>query len=940
MSVLTEFPGSRWWRVDIHNHTPASSDYDAAEAATLTPRDWLLAYMRAGVDAVTVTDHNCSDWIDRLQNELVELSAERPDGYRAMVLFPGVEVSTQDGLHILGVFAPGTSKATLDGLLQGRLTGWDIRKRNAEQQCGESAVQVMTAIHDKHGLAIPAHADKESGVLFGQQQADGRFVPRMGGRSIDAVLDLADAVELHNPASLAAQHFASQLVKRQLAVVAGSDAPHHTRNAGRRCCWVKMSSPTGPGLRLALMDPESAVRLDPQENPQPAPRRWIRQLSIENLNLRRAHSGPLMLHFNPAYNAVIGGRGSGKSTVVECLRLALGRDAELRDVGDVGRSFASFRALYQSRDKPGMMMPDTRLIAEVVVGEGDQAEQLRYQWTPGPNGAGLLSVQRLNGGQWLGTGLSAEQARAAFPARIYSQKQVLALADQPQALLRLIDEALRRDGQTFLALRSGLMDARRRLRALRAELARKPALELAHDQARRKAVVFANANFGPLLKDYQRATQQQRAMDDFQLLLARDVAGLRQALEDTGHLTETELTGFDVQTEAEREARLGAMALRQQLSTQRQMIAQAVDGMELALAQALQTRAAGGWWQVAQAHVDAYRTEMLRLKAEGVESAQAAAEAVAAVERLGKDLEALATCQRQLAAAELAVQSAETDLSNERSRLTELRRNHVERLIAGNVNLRVQLRSMAHAAGAAEELKGILKLRNAQWGNVWVDGDGDAQPSGFLWDATRSDDACPVADRLLSMKRALESGSKTVLATSLHGQLLSRLNELPPEAFDELAGWFPEDEVLLDYRPASDRPFQSMARASAGQRAAAMLSFLLADGDDPLVLDQPEDDLDNALVSALVVSQLRHNKSRRQVIVVTHNANIVVNGDADLVVCMQFAGGQIVDPLCGGLQETEIRQRICDVMEGGRAAFQQRYQRILKDLDRMSDGQQ
>lgn len=128
-----------------------------------------------------------------------------------------------------------------------------------------------------------------------------------------------------------------------------------------------------------------------------------------------------------------------------------------------------------------------------------------------------------------------------------------------------------------------------------------------------------------------------------------------------------------------------------------------------------------------------------------------------------------------------------------------------------------------------------------------------------------------------------------------------------------------------------------MARASDGQRAAAMLSFLLAYGDEPLVLDQPEDDLDNALVSDLVVAQLRDNKSRRQVIVVTHNPNIVVNGDADLVLCMQFVGGQIADPVCGGLQETIIRQRICDVMEGGREAFKQRYKRILEDLDRMSD---
>ena len=67
-------------------------------------------------------------------------------------------------------------------------------------------------------------------------------------------------------------------------------------------------------------------------------------------------------------------------------------------------------------------------------------------------------------------------------------------------------------------------------------------------------------------------------------------------------------------------------------------------------------------------------------------------------------------------------------------------------------------------------------------------------------------------------------------------------------------------------------------------------------------------DLDNALVSQLVVTQLRNNKNRRQLIVITHNANIVVNGDAELVMPMEFVGGQIVNNTAGGLQERSVRK--------------------------------
>ncbi len=146
---------------------------------------------------------------------------------------------------------------------------------------------------------------------------------------------------------------------------------------------------------------------------------------------------------------------------------------------------------------------------------------------------------------------------------------------------------------------------------------------------------------------------------------------------------------------------------------------------------------------------------------------------------------------------------------------------------------------------------------------------------------------------------------------------------------------YPQDAVDLQYKRDELSSFQSLQQASAGQKTAAILSFLLADGNEPLLMDQLEDDLDNALVSQLVVSQLRSNKSRRQLIVITHNANIVVNGDAELVMPMEFISGQIVSNTAGGLQERLVREKVCAIMEGGKEAFEQRYKRILKDMERI-----
>ena len=119
------------------------------------------------------------------------------------------------------------------------------------------------------------------------------------------------------------------------------------------------------------------------------------------------------------------------------------------------------------------------------------------------------------------------------------------------------------------------------------------------------------------------------------------------------------------------------------------------------------------------------------------------------------------------------------------------------------------------------------------------------------------------------------------------------------------------------------------AGASAGQKATAMLAFLLSYGTNPILIDQPEDDIDNRLITQLLVQQLRENKNRRQVIVMTHNPNVVVNGGAESVAVMNFADGKVACGCQGPIDRSDIKKDICDIMEGGREAFRKRYNREL-----------
>ena len=142
------------------------------------------------------------------------------------------------------------------------------------------------------------------------------------------------------------------------------------------------------------------------------------------------------------------------------------------------------------------------------------------------------------------------------------------------------------------------------------------------------------------------------------------------------------------------------------------------------------------------------------------------------------------------------------------------------------------------------------------------------------------------------------------------------------------------DEVVLDDAPEillNDRPFDVGSEArplrdlSPGQRCSAILPLLLLSGDYPLIIDQPEENLDNRLIRQVIVNILASTKLRRQVIIATHNPNLPVLGDAEQCVVLQASGrdrSRLV--AVGSLDSSQVANYITDIMEGGREAFQYR----------------
>ncbi len=140
----------------------------------------------------------------------------------------------------------------------------------------------------------------------------------------------------------------------------------------------------------------------------------------------------------------------------------------------------------------------------------------------------------------------------------------------------------------------------------------------------------------------------------------------------------------------------------------------------------------------------------------------------------------------------------------------------------------------------------------------------------------------------------------------------------------ELAAIRCSDHYLLELR-LDDGSNRRLDDLSGGQRVSLLLSLLLETTDErPLVIDQPEDELDNRFLFDTVLPALKRLKGRRQIIVATHNANIVVNGDADQVIQLEATANKGRIACEGAIEDPNVRDAIVRTVDGGDEAFRLR----------------
>ena len=939
-------PGARWWKFDFHVHTPASDDYgkgpDQPSLKRLTEKEWLLNFMRAEVDCVVVTDHNTGEWVDRLKSGLEKLEQEDHPDFRSLHIFPGVELSVNVGFHLLAILDTDKGTSDIDSLIGA--VDYQGEKGDRDGVTRKSAVEVVEIVLERGGIPVLAHADDAKGLLR----------PKTSTSMKTALDPLTVGQVLDSPGMLAMEVTAAEFEKPQIylqrglswAEILGSDSHHPVGDSGEKFpgshyTWVKMAKPSLDGLRLALLDGRgfSIRRSDEASSFDPfaLPKYYIESIEIVAARYMGRGARPARLDFNPWLNALVGGRGTGKSTVVHALRLAARREWDFRELPvrtGSGETFERFARVPSDQTGDGGLTDDTAIHWTL------KRDGVRHRINWRRDGTGVTVEDENGDGDWEPS--SAQTVTPdRFPLQLFSQGQIADLAgDDPTGLLREIDRAagvgtlhqkLNEAVATYGASRARIRELDSKLHGL------EDATVVELEDVERKLGRFEAAGHSAVLTAYRLRQRQRREV-------GRQFEGVEEAakrIESAAHdLALEDLPDglFDRATAddgqvidlinslriavdlAAREAKVIAGQLRGVADRQREVLGNST------------------WEASSEQAGKTYRILVRDLEKDGVDDPNEYGTLVQGRQRLESQLQVLQSEEEERNRLLIASQTRLQEVCNARSAVTDARRQFLSEALAQNNFVRLEIRPYGDdhriIAGSLREVLGVLDNRFTD--DILAASDNE-KPKGAVADLI--DDELPEEPdgRASEIENRLQT-LKGLFQSACHGQggfgghfsnFLNREFNRAPEFLDNLLTWYPEDGLSVNYSRTGDgKDFRPISQASAGQRSAAMLAFLLAHGDEPLVLDQPEDDLDNHLIYDLVVRQIRENKFRRQIIVVTHNPNIVVNGDAEMLHALDFEGGQCVVKQSGSLQDEAMREEICRVMEGGREAFRRRYRRL------------
>lgn len=937
--TVGQHTGAVWRSTDLQCHTPrdrgwcGSPHLPGGTAEENAARDaWAAEFVAAAVakqlSLVAVTDHHDYAMLPHVQ---------RAAATSGLVILPGMEITCEDGVQVLALFE-AESGADLWTRLVSKLKSVgpiDVNSSRGAQvaDCGCTVADLFEEVANddtlrRTVLLIPHFGNEDAHKSLNQKSRAGRArdLPCEG-------VYIECPIEHLVPATL--DKIQGRLVewgnRRRAVVATGDNRKAHWGRLGAHPCWIKLGETSLEGLRQAFLADEPRLTHSVPQHPSES------VLSVEVLSTLTGDN-PVKVTFNSGFNAFIGGRGSGKSAFLEYLRFGLGRSD-----GDFAGPDSRAR---KPRDRETELIVDTLSVGWVAVSIEQQG--VTQVWTRRGADPETIEVE-VSGGKEV---LTVDAAQRRFPARAFHQKELSTTMLDPSsaadnitgiAAAEAIEERRRIDGEMVDAKRALNGAAIKAAEHWRAELVYEQARSQVEDLERRLSAVRDQLAQGgvtaddlAVLADSSRFDRARNHLDEVDRKVGRDRARVQELVPS--------LLRMDGERHADIMSFEALSRLDELLAITRGKMQEAAHLMLALLDRTdAEAKAARAAFEVQASHFSAaYASARDR---------QAAHQSlIAEGESLSRQLATVAAAQTAAAESEASTRPAQQTLQVARFRLNELvaeRRNVLQESVD-----RIGERSAGMLSAAVKQDRKPAEMVTslcALFAKSYVR-DPETQCEEWV-SALNKTDADPdwpgMCDRLLAVYRAKirtggsdNPGAEATAelgrllfngAGAFTGQQLPRVyGNLNDQSVGAILGATPRDTISLTYvKNGKQIPFQ---KASSGEQASALLRLLLRQSAGTLIVDQPEDDLDNRVVMD-IVREIRTSKNNRQLIFATHNSNLVVNGDADKVLVMRATVPdfqinndvpRVQVEVDGAIETASVRQAVTVIMEGGADAFELR----------------
>jgi DNA repair ATPase RecN len=835
--------------------------------------------VKYGIQVVGIADHGCVDGVEALRTAL---------DAAGIVVFPGFEITSTEKVHMVCLYPAGTTIAALNQYLG----GLDLPKGGPKTApSAQGCLTIAERVSAQGGFWYAAHITGANGLLRLNQ--DGGGLTHIW-RECDNVLAAqipADVASIPGPEiqKILRNSNPEYARARPIALLNSKDVRRPEDLDNPRCfSWIKMTAPTLEALCLACRDPESRVRLSDEVNPTYYSR-------IERVTVRRGYLEDLEIDLSPNLNAVVGGRGTGKSTLIEAIRYALqvqptNKDADRVHKAIIDANFSKERAeieivvtSYQQNSERYVV---SRLYGEPARVLDEHGGVLKLA----PKD--VLPKIEVYGQNELLAIVQDDRAKAALLGRF------LPVDSDVRKEIRDLEAALRQNREQIDTLESKVADAATKLDQLPALIDREKSFkklgldkELEQVKGRETERAYATAvgeaidAFGQAADDFRAAVEDieiPEAPPDTSILHPQTLKELTYALEDAKKAVE----------DAGRAALEGLAAARARFDAARVTFDQTIVAAEQAFNVAVNKMPAMKGKSVSQLTTDYKKVsgEIAKLKPLSGQKAIFEAKLIELGQERANLLERLAKAR---STRWTALGKAVKDL---------------------NKRLEGQIRVDFEPARIREPLKSFLL-------DCRLDGIGERRLSWV--DAA---DNIAVSDLVAAIRAGGDAIQSRFKKAGIQKQAAEALISLPARKLRELEELdLPERlELLLNVARDGESNFREVGRLSTGQQCTAILHLLLLDNPDPLIIDQPEDNLDNAFIADHIVSELRINKTRRQFIFATHNANIPVFGDAEWIGVLHEEEGHAKLQASGSIDTPEVKELAANILEGGKEAFTRR----------------